>query len=56
MATRKPKADAPTATYEVIDPLRLDSYDYAIGDPVELTPDQAAPLLGTVVKLAAEAA
>ncbi len=52
----KPKAageflkPAPTTDYEVISPLSHDLEDYAIGDTVALTDDQAKPLLGRAVK------
>jgi hypothetical protein len=55
--TRADAPKAPTASYTVIDPLKFDGDDYAVGDTVELTEAQAAPLLGTVVKpVATEAA
>lgn len=50
MATTKtPKAPAPTASYLVISPLRHDGVDFAIGEAVDLTAAEAAPLLGHTV-------
>lgn len=60
MATRKPRTagaePAASTVYVVLDPLRHDGVDYAPDDEIELTEDQAAPLLGTVVKLKADPA
>lgn len=46
MATvrKTPKADAPTSAYVVLSPLEHDQEPYAVGDPIELTDDQAKPL------------
>lgn len=44
------QADQPTAVYEVISPLKHDLHVYAIGDQVELTEAEAAPLLGHTVR------
>lgn len=58
MATASKKAGAAaqaTSTYTVTSPLEHDGELYAVGDPVELTDAQAAPLLGLVVSRAAGA-
>lgn len=55
MAPRKPKADEPTETFNVIDNLRFNGEDYVAGEPVDMTEDQAAPLLDTVVQRKAAA-
>lgn len=41
--------------YVVMSPLNHDQLDYAIGDEIWLTADQAAPLLGGAVALPAQA-
>ena len=48
------ETDEPKKTFEVISPLHHDQEAYAIGDQVELTEAEAAPLLGHTVKPAAE--
>lgn len=56
MATKIDKtAKAETKNYEVLGNLQHDGEPYAKGDTVALTEAQAAPLLGEVVQLAAEA-
>lgn len=49
MATKK-SADAPTAKFEVLSPLQHDKVDYAIGETVELTEEQALALVPHTVK------
>lgn len=52
-AVKKAGAAAPatsTTVYEVTSPLNHDGDVYAIGDQVELTEAQAAPLLGHTVQ------
>ena len=58
MATSRKQAAAAatTAGYEVISPLDHDGEHYAVGETVDLTEAQAAPLLGNTVKLAPDAA
>lgn len=58
MATSRKQAAAAatTAAYEVVSPLDHDGDHYAVGDTVDLTEAQAAPLLGNTVKLAPNAA
>ena len=53
MAKPAPKnaAPEPTQVYTVISPLEHDLVLYAIGEEVELTAAQAAPLLGVAVAL-----
>jgi len=52
MATKKrtTAAAGETKLYDVISPLSYDHDDYAVGDQVELTDEQAAPLLGHTVR------
>lgn len=45
MATRKPKAEQTAGSYIVQSPLDHDGERYAPGDSVELSEDQAKPLL-----------
>lgn len=46
MATKPTKKPAgPAATYKVLSPLEHDQDAYAVGESIELTPEQAAPLL-----------
>lgn len=47
---KKPAAEGPTAVYEVTSPLKHDGVDYAVGEGIELTEAQAAPLLGHTVQ------
>ena len=58
MATSRPKKDVPLATYLVLSPLNHDQIDYAAGETVELSSDQATPLLncGVVKAVPAPAA
>lgn len=57
MATTKPARKTPetkaaaatTARYEVVSPLRHDGEPYAVGDEIDLSEAQAAPLLGHTV-------
>lgn len=56
-ATRKPPAgkadDAPQVmAYTVISPLSHDQVWYAVGEEIELTDSQAAPLLGHTITTA----
>lgn len=47
--------DAPKVLYEVVSPLSHDGVAFAVGEGVELTEAQAAPLLGhTVQPIAAD--
>jgi hypothetical protein len=47
MATKPTKKPAgPVTTYTVLSPLEHDQEPYAVGESIELTPEQAAPLLG----------
>lgn len=53
MATAKKTArgaDAPKATYIVTSPLEHDLERYEVGAEIDLTEDQAEPLLGHTVK------
>lgn len=51
MATnKKDKAPAAKASYVVTSPLQHDMELYQVGDPIELTDAEAAPLLGRAVK------
>lgn len=52
MATAKKtaSANAPKATYIVTSPLEHDLERYEVGAEIELTEDQAEPLLGHTVK------
>jgi len=46
MATSpKKKPAGPAGTYTVLSPIEHDQEAYAVGESVELTPEQAAPLL-----------
>ena len=44
MAAKKSASTQPTKTYTVVSPLDHDGDSYAVGDPVELTEAQAAPV------------
>lgn len=46
----KALASGEVAAYEVVSPLSHDGEDYAVGDDVVLTPEQAAPLVPHTVR------
>lgn len=41
---------APTKTYKVISALEHDNVAYAVGEPVDMTEEQAKPLLGNTLE------
>lgn len=50
MAKAKTGAAAATKKYTVISSLEHDGESYGVGDTVEMTPDQAKPLLGNTLE------
>lgn len=55
MAKKDASQPAQKAAYKVLDALHHDGEAYALGDKVELTEDEAAPLLATRVVESAKA-
>lgn len=54
MAKAPTKTTAEPAAYRAITPLRLDGIDYAEGDPVDLAPESAQPLIEAGLLVLAE--
>lgn len=56
MAKATKAAAAATKKYIVISQLEHDGETYGVGEPVEMTEEQAKPLLGNTLQAVAEAA